>query len=406
MFKSLVVNLIVVLLSSHTNAMHLRKALIANASTDEIELKSHVGREIVESLAQTLPDSNSTTQCRLEHKHVVCEEVVDATLKNLAKLDFVLDDREDLDLPPGTRAGTITFYGSSLKFATDAKYPSSIKLRIRAYILERDGIVERAPLTKNQAFLELKIKNPRPEFPLSVHKYRLLMPDTDLLELINGDAHEHRFALLIDTLKARAHERDDGNNQKLINTMFEEIYRMAIADPTFIRPTIAISYYRTSKKYSAMHSDMSDDPGNFEITIDKDINAHYANFTVGAKSLEIEKYFNDDNRDIYILARYPKTARVIEFKQPNAVGYARPGKIRDVEMMFASQRVLYKSFVKRLERRELKHSMADRGKFAHVKRYLRIMTHKASRREPTILKQARLRPAKKMVVKTYQSSTP
>lgn len=380
----------------------LRKDLIVINRDGRLELKPEIGKEMVEQLLIANGKTRTTTSCRLENKRVVAENYLNDVLHDLEEAGCQLEERETKNLPVGARAGTLTLYGSSLKFTESKNLPkTSIKMRIRAYLVEKNGEITRAESTKNQAFLEIKIKNPFPEYPLSVHKYRLMMPDEDLLMLVKADPAEQKsFVTIIEQLKTRARERDpEGKESQLIEAMFESIKLMAIAVPEFIKPEIGLSYYRISKKYDEQYVEKINrkrklfgsriesvnKTRSYEITIDQDVKAYRIVFHQNDTDLGLEKYIKHNGVNKYLLAVYPAPARVVEFKQPDAIGYQGPGVIRRPEHMRDAQKKLWTAFVGQLGERAWPRSTPDKGKFGHVKQFLRMQGNQAKPGDTTML---------------------
>lgn len=352
-----------------------------------ILLKSTIGKSIIASFLLAVNKISTTTSCRLENKRIVHIDDLNEVLQKLYQQGYALEDREVKNLPAKSRAGTFTFYGNSIKFKHSPTLPkTSIKLRIRSYIIDDDGYISRSNTTRDEAFLEIKIKNPFPEYPLSVHKYRLKMPDKDILLLINSDPKKrNNFIANLKELALRAHHRDiDNKDNNLIDTMFAQIYILAQADNLFIRPSIAITYFRSSKKYDEEYMTESKKIRTYEITIDDNVKAFYPDFSDDNNHINIAKYFiNEPN--IYSIANFPSYAMIVEFKQPDAIGYDGIGRFKKPENMEKIQKDLWQAFVGDLLTKALLKTRPDRGKFAHVKQYLRIKNNQARYNDETIL---------------------
>jgi hypothetical protein len=336
---------------------------------------------------EAVGEAKSTTLNRLENKRVARAEYLDQVLAGLKHKGINLEDREVKNLLPGDLAGTFTFYGTGIKSVESASlHKPSIKLRIRMYILERNGRVIRADTTKDHAFLEIKIKNPFPEYPLSVHKYRLKMSDSDLLMLVQANPKDQvEFAYIIEELKTRAHNKDvDKKDDLLIDAMFDQIAILALADPNFIKPTIGITYSRTSKKFDEDYLELKKKKHlwskkiyipktrSYEITIDQNLKAFRTDLSNDHNRISLDKYFTKGQMNNYLIASYPSDARVVEFKQPDAIGYGGPGLIKRPEDMEDVQRTLWEAFVGKLGENAIPHSRPDSGKFFHVKQFLRL----------------------------------
>lgn len=384
--------------SLHTDNIDRRTLLVYHEGKGPPLLRPIVGKAVVNGLLEANGKAKTTTSCRLENKHVVTVDDLEEIMAELSQQGYLLEDREVKNLLPGQRAGTFTFYGTAVKFIEARNLPkTSIKLRIRAYIVEHNGLIKRSVGTETSAFLEIKIKNPFPEYPLSVHKYRLLMPDEDLLTLIKSNpSDQEAFTNVIEILKARAHERDEEDkNNALIEAIFDYTKLMAIAVPGFVKPTTAITYFRASKKYDEEYTvkvkkkkrrkQLVTETRSYEITIDQHLKAFYPDFSHDADVIDLAKYFENGGNNHYLIASYPEEARVVEFKQPDAIGYDGPGKIRSPEAMNGAQLALWQAFVGSLNGKAIPNSKPNSGKFFHVKQFLRIQQGLGKRGERSML---------------------
>lgn len=386
--------------NSFSMTIERRTLLVFHEEGSPPLLRPAVGKSVVTSLLLANGKTKTTTSSRLENKRVVRAHHLERAMAELLEQGYELEDREVKNLAPGERAGTFTFYGTAVKFIEAKNLPkTSIKMRVRIYVIEHDGMTRRSGGTINNAFLEIKIKNPFPEYPLSVHKYRLVLPDQDILSLIKSDpTDQEAFTNVIENLKQRAHENDaDGKNSKLIDAMFDQIRIMAIAEPNFIKPTIGITYFRASKKYDEeytveakkkkfgrKHAPITK-TRSYEITIDQNLKAFHADFSDDDNAIVLDKYYEQGDDNDYLIANYPNDARVVEFKQPDAIGYDGPGKIRKPEAMMGAQKALWEAFVGKLGDKAVKHSRPDAGKFFHVKQYMRIQEGRGEEGEESIL---------------------
>ncbi len=396
----LVFFLIVIAFTVEVSAVHIDRSslVIFRDGNGPTLLQPRVGKMIVDALLTANGEQRSTTSCRLENKCVVLADDLDEIVQGLSEDGYALDEREVKNLPVGARAGTFTFYGTAVKFIEAKNLPkTSIKLRVRVYIQQTDEHTIRADVTSRSAYLEIKIKNPVPEYPLSVHKYRLMLPDEDIIELVNADpTDQDDFSHTIEALKQHAHARDEEQKlYALIETMFEQIKILAIAEPNFIKPTIGISYHRASKKFDEDYRVQMKRRGvhraktktktrSYEITIDQNLRAFYTDFA-GDDHIDLTKYFDGGDNNPRLFAVYPAPARVVEFKQPDAIGYDGPGRIRTSDRMQGAQKRLWQAFVGDLSARAIEHSKPNSGKFFHVKQFLRIQNDQARPHERTIL---------------------
>lgn len=378
-----------------------RKTLVVYMGEGEQPLlRTNIGKKVVNSLLEA-SSVKSTTSCRLENKRIVSAGDLKRVLEDLVCKGYDLEDREVKNIPDGAKAGTFTFYGTALKFIESPHLPkTSIKMRIRMYITEKDGVTKRSVGTDHSGFLEIKIKNPVSNYPLSVHKYRIMLPDQDILELIRSKPDEQKsFSVLIDNLRDRALNRDiEAKNTQLIETMFEQIKIMAIAEPKFIKPIMGITYHRVSKKYDEEYIlkikkkkrfrsnfELVKKTRSYEITIDNNLKAFRPDFSTDLQAIDLDKYFLNETTHQYLIAAYPADLMVVEFKQPDNIGYDGPGKIRTLDSMKGAQKILWQAFVGELGEKAAPNTKPDSGKFFHVKQFMRIQDGQAKKDEKTVL---------------------
>lgn len=358
-----------------------------------------IGKGIVQKLLLAQGEIRSTTSARLENKRIVDQGDLQDVLLDLTQKGYVLQDREVKNVAAQARTGTFTFYGTAIKFQESKHLPkTSIKMRLRTYIYDDGSGVKRSPGFEENTFLELKIKNPYPEYPLSVHKYRILIPDEDVLLLVKANpSRQFTFYKVMKELTRRAHERDvDHKQSDLIDAVYESIMLLAIANNDVIKPQVAIAYFRISKKYdeeyeekvkkskwSRKKAQREKKIRSYEITIDDTIKAFTPNIDPSDQRIDIENYFLPETT--CLIAQFPHTCRIVELKQPDAVGYDGPGRFRRPEKMSEPQKALWQAFVAKLGEKALAKTRPDSGKYSHVKEFIRINTNMARETDQTIL---------------------
>lgn len=375
------------------------RILVTPGDEGNFLLAPNIGKRIIENLLLSQGEIHTTTSARLENKRIVDKVDLQSALLDLAQKGYALKDREVRNVAAEARTGTFTFYGVSLKFQESKHLPkTSIKMRLRTYIYDDGNGVKRSPGFLENMFLELKIKNPYPEYPLSVHKYRILIPDEEVLMLIKANpARQFTFYRLIHDLIKKAHERDLERKQThLINALYESIMLLGIANNNFIKPHVAIAYFRVSKKYDEEYEEKikkstwgrrkaqrEKKVRSYEITIDDTIKAFTPTIKPTDQGLDIESYFLP--QATCLIAQFPTDCRIVEFKQPDAIGYDGPGRFRRPEKMSNAQRALWQALVKNLSEKALAKTRPDSGKYSHVKEFLRINNNIARETDQTVL---------------------
>lgn len=229
-----------------TNLRAIRKLVLGQA---------RVGLNMVNALqASTVSKKKvDVTGKRRERKSVLPQNIWGEVQQQLREEGIELVNREKAGAAEGRTRATMTYYGTSAVFYNH-QVRTKIRMRIRyylSYVKLADGTltdVQREGATQNMGFLELKVKSPRAFEENSVDKYRLLVSDENIAQLINLDATQDSFLNQLDSVK-QAIQNKNMEQATLIDTMFGIFGDLAQRKPAFIRPSMVISYERSAYKY-------------------------------------------------------------------------------------------------------------------------------------------------------------
>lgn len=225
----------------------LRKLIIA---------EPRVGLRFIQLLQEASEGQKKTidvTGKRRERKSVLDASVWEKAQSELMDKGIILESREKGEASSDRARATLTYYGSSAVFFNH-QVKTKLRMRIRYYLSytrTSEGKivdVQREGVTKDKGFLELKVKSPRAFEENSVDKYRLLVSDTLISELINLDATHPNFLQDMQRLSADI-LRDNEGKEELTVTMFSIMAALAKRKPAFIRPSLVITYERSAFKY-------------------------------------------------------------------------------------------------------------------------------------------------------------
>lgn len=215
-----------------------------------------LGLEFVRALqdATQTKKTNDITGKRRERKSVLPKETWADVQEQLQVRGIQLESREKPGEADGRTKATVTYYGTSAVFYNH-QVRTKIRMRIRyyaSYEKSDDGIisnVRREGSTKDKGFLELKVKSPRAYDENSVDKYRLLVSDHLVAQLVNLDPTEATFLNELDIVKQAIQKESKDDQANLINTVFHVIGTLAKRKSAFIRPSLVVSYERSAYKY-------------------------------------------------------------------------------------------------------------------------------------------------------------
>ena len=215
-----------------------------------------VGLDFVRALqdATQTKKTNDITGKRRERKSVLPKETWADVQGQLEARGIHLESREKPGEADGRTKATVTYYGTSAVFYNH-QVRTKIRMRIRYYVSyekSNDGTisnVRREGATKDKGFLELKVKSPRAYDENSVDKYRLLVSDHLVAQLVNLDPTEATFLNELDLVKQSIERESKDDQATLINTVFHVIGTLAKRKSAFIRPSLVVSYERSAYKY-------------------------------------------------------------------------------------------------------------------------------------------------------------
>ncbi|CAB9524537.1 expressed unknown protein [Seminavis robusta] len=234
---------------AQTNPGDMGKLIIA---------ESRVGLGFVQALqaaTQTKQKkTNDITGKRRERKSVIPQDTWTQVQQKLQDQGIQLVSREKGGVGEGRTKATLTYYGTSAVFYNH-QVKTKIRMRIRyylSYIRKEDGSivdVQREGATKNKGFLELKVKSPRAFEENSVDKYRVLVPDSLIAQLVNLESTEPNFLQSLEVIKEAIKDEDTADQADVIDTMFAVMGKLAKRKPSFIRPSLVVSYERSAFKF-------------------------------------------------------------------------------------------------------------------------------------------------------------
>ena len=218
--------------------------------------KPREGLDFVRALQEATESkkTNDITGKRRERKSVLPKETWATVEEELQARGIRLESREKPGAADGRIKATLTYYGTSAVFFNH-QVRTKIRMRIRYYVSYEktvDGTifnVRREGATKDKGFLELKVKSPRAYDENSVDKYRLLVSDYLIAQLINLDATEATFLNDLDLVRQSVEKELNVDQAKLIGVVFHIIGKLAKRKPAFNRPSLVISYERSAYKY-------------------------------------------------------------------------------------------------------------------------------------------------------------
>lgn len=326
---------------------------------ESIPIDIRFGLRVIENLRTSL-GTKSTTSYRRENKGVVSNAVWNGIRQKLESGDasngigpikFIPRDTPTL---PNRKNGNFTFYGQTLFFKNRGELKTTIRLRARAYISFGDTFsdVQRSDITGDRVFLEIKIKNPSFEEPLGVNKFRILVPDSDVLNLFRLRPKDSDYLrnLRQATLLIQDHALKIPENKKPkeVKAIASAIFDLARLHPEFIQPQYATSYFRTSFEFNEKNYPLprqekkvswyerlltfnavqlekfSTVQAPFQLTIDNSVMAFSPQISEEQEHLEIENYFTPNYHGNIVY--YPDDSVVIELKEPAAVSRLRPSQ--------------------------------------------------------------------------------
>ncbi len=340
------------------------------------EIASQIGRSVSEDLRQVL--RGDTTALRKESKAVLSEDTLRAIGETLAKGFFSPQGPVTLRLNfrnkkmPSAKNGTFTFYGQRV-FFEEGGLKTSIKLRARFYFdIGNDGSLSRSLLTRQEAYLELKIKNPEPDLENVVNKFRIKIADQDLLQLFNADASQPEFPEILSQIERNVTALPSNSaDQDLVPIFFKTLRALVQYEPQFINPTLGIYYERVSLAYTEKdyQSENILDPVSvgdveYQFTIDRNVRG-YVPKVYGDPSFSFEDYFREGMTHDWILS-YPEDTVVVEAKVPISVANLS-GSQKSLMHNFIDD-----AFIDKMTQDGIRESAfkANRGKAAHLRKFI------------------------------------
>ena len=260
--------------------------------------------EITNLLKETyqLGGSINTSSLRKEIKHIVTRQVAETLYTELK--DYYGDAMSLREVPaPGMENVSRTLYPAPFSFKivhpeTGEKKKIKAKFRIRTYYSRKQSSKEygeRAPITGNNRFIEIKIDHMNYEDV--VIKRRLLLPDNDILTLLDGNKFKAESKEVFTRIRKEILAGNSRNDMKLVDYYEKLLKRIhALEDtPSLLKPYVEIEYVRHA--YRIQLTDKEGKTIDLQVTIDNRVT-----------------YLDPETGQI--LGSYPADATVFEVKIP------------------------------------------------------------------------------------------
>lgn len=315
----------------------------------------------------------SVTEYRREQKAPVSRQQFETVLNALSREGITFEPREvkaskcEEQADPLRFRGTLTYYGKAAVF-NNHDDRTKIRMRIRYYVegttdaqTGKVSTVKRAKITGTVGFVELKIKNPRPGESGFVDKYRMILPDRLVYQLINLDPKSETFNADVERLQSRILALNSPENERnkphRVKAMMAVISQLAKRDAAFVKPHLVITYARDGYAFkenyhiaeyqpkkglgcfnclgSAREAVPKIQPIEYQLTVDRNISAHLPLLPLREDApVPVAAHFNPQNKTE--LLRYPEEIRVLEFKQPKPMALLPTSLQSQVQQKFSS----------------------------------------------------------------------
>lgn len=379
---------------------------------DDIILKNKIGKRLV-SLLKDADHELSTTGQRSEYKSVVDRKTVNQikTSLGLGSPDGVqtaggvilFQDRDSVE-KPGFLNGTFTYYGGGAHFLNDGNIRTKFHLRVRLYLTVSPDLkeVERSSKMKDWAYLEIKIKNPTPEDKGGSSKFRMMVPDQDIVELFTIHPDSPKFDSLLGRIEKHALElkynavsrspKNKGQIDSILEnesrkisamlTVIREISRTK-SGQKFIKPILITNYIRHSYEFTETNY-LSQNP----LKIKKGFLSHFRNNEQASPSYSQVQYqltIDDHIRhfipkvlptdQILDIRRYFAEAPAVTRYQPEefAVELKAPKEIFELDRVYQSliHQYITDHVQSLMEGQLVKGFKLNRGKYGNLSRFLK-----------------------------------
>ena len=338
---------------------------------ESFDIDPLLGKNLIHE-ARTSAGLGSTTFSRREQKSVIHKTLFSQMIKNLAKENIKLENRDQAKL--GKRNSTFTIYSQAASF-NQGRIKTKIRLRARFYITKNhpysnqssahksatliddelfqdlgqsniEKSIERSKITEKSFFLEIKIKNPSEDEENSVLKIRMNIEDHLLKRLYKADPNSSSFIKLLDEMKSNNSEYNKLNHAHSVVSIIQALAKQNIR---FIRPQYAVSYERNAYAYTEQifEPSISNDkdfgpeeqsPTQMTFQITTDQNIKYYKIDRQSDFLNIIPNYYESTA--LLVGTYPPEALAIEFKEPS-LGQTKDG----IQKRSPIHQALYDNFV-------------------------------------------------------------
>ena len=349
------------------------------AKNHSFSLTSTEGKQLLKLFLPQLEQKN-TTAFRQEQKNVVSSSLILPLIEKI-KAPKTKDDRfffkERNPSPKGKQNMTLTFYGKRAFFFNNT-IKSNVKLRARFYLegehQEEKLIITRSSKMPQEGFLELKFKNPGPDYLNISSKIRVKIKDNDLMALYHAAKTNGSFYQIQQSVE----QSNPSSHKQKIQTLFAMIKILYLKDPDFVSPMFAISYERfayefieedyTFKKHSFSLRKKKLGPVSYQLTIDQNVTSYLPSL------LNMTKYGLSD----YMISKikdetsyhYPKNSNCVEIKKPMLIEQLK-SKQKSKPHRWIEQYLVYPVM---RHRQTVKGFKKSAGKLGHIRKQMPIKT--------------------------------
>lgn len=366
--------------------LFILSSVFANAAPtlSNKKIQSPLGRKLVELVTKTL-NVQDTTSARRETKAIISKSLLTElqtqletnTYKKHGLFTFLQKEKNNSVVfnsrdqkSTGAKNGTFTFYGKGM-FFWNLGVKTKIKLRARAYLQLFPDHTERSKITANSFFLELKVKNPDPNKPGSVEKFRAKILDQDLLALYQLDPDSQNFVPKLRDIENNVIALDP-EKAVMVSKMFYVIYQLAKVRTGFIRPLYAISYTREAKEFTEQDYRRRKLFGKkrykevqYQFTVDENIKGFLPKFDP-ANPFDLTKYVTT-NKEADLAYAFPSDAVSVELKVPQMVADFQTKEMSFFHRKFAETAISALSD----PNNRVEGFASDRGKIGHFRAALK-----------------------------------
>ena len=288
----------------------------------KVKIPTQTGLALIEPLLNG--QEATTTTLRVEKKNILEEAHIKKFLNPLLEESKRGHRKKRIHFEArnpeleGKKSRTTTFYGKKISFE-NGPVTTNIKLRARVYSeLKNSGHFKRIGFLKDQFFLELKLKNAKPEEFNVSRKYRFLIHDNDLRKLFNLDTRKETFEKELKQIVYALKQSNPQKTKEEMKQFYLVLKNACLIDREFTKPLYVVEYSRQGFKFLENYSrrvlSRNKEEIEYQITLDKEIkvfklkNSDFKNRSVGS-------YLKHDMKHD-LLYTYEEDLCFLEFKLP------------------------------------------------------------------------------------------